>query len=150
MAVPACPSGSQTPPMQEPRSFPTTAARESLARRFGLPFSPDMQDWEWDVADAQRIQEFTAAYRDCPDLTNAERFSLMEMMVQCLDDLQDDPQAERSWDSIAPLLLANWELHAGTVAYWSCTDASAAQEQFHVSPRMGRLLMRRTDPGNRP
>ena len=44
--------------------WPSTTARKSLAGRFGLPYDPRMQDWEWEVADPSRIPEFLAAYQD--------------------------------------------------------------------------------------
>jgi hypothetical protein len=34
----------------------------SLATRFGLPYHDDMQDWEWEVADSARFEEFLATY----------------------------------------------------------------------------------------
>jgi hypothetical protein len=42
--------------------YPTKDAIENLAKRFDFPTDPQMQDWEYEVADASRIGEFLAAY----------------------------------------------------------------------------------------
>lgn len=43
-------------------NFPSTEARRALAKRFDLPYADEMQDWEWEIADASRFEEFSAAY----------------------------------------------------------------------------------------
>ncbi|MCP5384447.1 MAG: hypothetical protein H6913_07510 [Altererythrobacter sp.] len=45
-----------------------------------------MQDWEFEVADANRIDEFLSAYQS-QELTDDERFTLMEMIIQSFEDL---------------------------------------------------------------
>jgi hypothetical protein len=54
--------------------WPTREASDSLAERFGLPNHPGMQDWEYEVADANRLHEFLPALEGS-DLTDDERFS---------------------------------------------------------------------------
>jgi len=44
---------------------PTGDAMQKLAARFNLPYGPEyphMQDWEHEVADRRRIDEFLLAY----------------------------------------------------------------------------------------
>ncbi len=41
--------------------FPTLATIDLLAQRFNLPNHPNMQDWEYEVADPDRVDEFLAA-----------------------------------------------------------------------------------------
>jgi hypothetical protein len=76
------------------RRYPTWAAIDALAARFGFVNEPGMQDWAWEVADPSRIDEFLAAYED-GDLSDDERFTLMDTMLQSFEDLpgqlHDDP-----------------------------------------------------------
>jgi len=65
--------------------FPTAEAIESLAQRFHLPNHPNMQDWEWEVADPSRINEFVAAYKG-GELNDDERFVLMETIIQSFEE----------------------------------------------------------------
>ena len=66
--------------------FPTAAVIDSLARRLSLPNTPRMQDWQWEVADCARLSEFLDAYENS-GLTDDERFTLMEIMLESFEDL---------------------------------------------------------------
>ncbi len=95
-----------------------------------------MQDWEWEVADARRFDEFVAAYRT-EDLTEDERFLLMEMLVQCVEDIAADTgNHDAAWSVIKPFVLSRPRLHEDTVSYWACLDKT---DGFRVSPDMRRL-----------
>jgi hypothetical protein len=61
--------------------FPTEQAIASLAARFDLPNESYMQDWEWEVADPERIDEYITVYNS-GELNDDERFTLMETIVQ--------------------------------------------------------------------
>ena len=120
--------------------IPSTPSRQSLAARFGLSYHGNMQDWEWEVADASRFQEFLGVYRHA-DLNEAERGSLMEVLVQCVEDLlaADSHQARESlpeWQVVAALLREHASLHAATVDYWSCLEEPDLALCFHVTALM--------------
>lgn len=85
--------------MTLPARNPSSLARRSLAATFDLPYSDDMQDWEWEVADATRFEEFLDVFRT-GDLSDDERFSLMEVLVQCAEDVANAPEFEVFWQSI--------------------------------------------------
>jgi hypothetical protein len=116
--------------------WPTTAARKALASRFDLSYDPFSQDWEWVVADPSRFGEFLDAYTS-GILDEDERFALMEMLIQCVEDM-DLPAVGSSpqWHSIATLLREHAGLHASSVRYWSCLDVSDLEDCFRVSGPM--------------
>lgn len=120
------------------RRNPTKAGRESLAKRLRLTIDPYDQDWEWTVASADKFQSWLAVYRTA-DLSDDERFSLMEMLIQCVDELatQLDRPAEdlQEWKAVETILLANVRLHASTVHYW-CDFDSDEQDGFAVTRPM--------------
>jgi hypothetical protein len=132
-----------------PDRWPTTAARKSLARRFSLPHEPFSQDWEWEVADPSRFSEFLAAYVSIP-LDEDERFSLMEIIIQCIESM-DMPSVESSpqWHSVETLLRAHGGLHASSVRYWSCLEDSDLKDCFRVAGPMRAVweAIRPTDAG---
>jgi hypothetical protein len=121
-----------------PARYPKAEARVSLAARCNLPYYDDMQDWEWEVADSARFEEFLATYC-APDLNDDERFSLMEILVQCVEDLGLSSEADSAWDKIEPLLLRAPWLHGSTIEYWACCGEVAPESQFNVSPHMRSL-----------
>ncbi|MCB2086394.1 MAG: hypothetical protein H6920_03645 [Sphingomonadaceae bacterium] len=100
-----------------------------------------MQDWEFEVADANRIDEFLSAYQS-QELTDDERFTLMEMIIQSFEDLGESLQADNRWQSAIDLLDANIRLHAHSVWYWSCLEESGSGDLFFVSPSIRVLLQK--------
>ncbi len=64
---------------------PKAHAINALAKRFDLPNEPSMQDWEYEVADAQRINEFLIAYTE-KTTSEDEKFVLMEMLIESFSD----------------------------------------------------------------
>ena len=121
------------------RRWPTNAARKSLAARFGLPYDSQMQDWEWEVAHPSRYPAFLAAYRG-GGLTDDERFSLMECLVQSVADIPPPPCGPPpEWVAVAELLRADPQLHASTIAYWSGMTGEEGWEWAGVSEAMRRV-----------
>lgn len=123
---------------------PTRAGREALAARLGLAIDPSSQDWEWEVADPARFPEWLGVLRRDP-LTDDERFSLMEMLVQCVEDLCSDlapvggAEAMPEWRAIAAELRDRPRLHASTIAYWSVLGEIDPEGLFRVSGAMRRV-----------
>ncbi|UFZ05675.1 hypothetical protein LQG66_05000 [Bradyrhizobium ontarionense] len=121
------------------RRYPTREAVNALCRRFGFPYHPQMQDWEWEVADAMRIDEFLSAY-ESGELSEDERFVLMETILQSFEDLrflEDRPDPDPRWQRVLDILDRNIDLHAHTVWYWSVLDAEDfddPEQQFWVTP----------------
>jgi hypothetical protein len=121
--------------------YPTRAAIDALAARFDLPNRPDMQDWEWEVADPTRLDEFIDAYQS-GNLDDDERFTLMEIIIQSFEDLGQRSELDPRWQRILGILDRNIELHACSVWYWSVLDGESRDEQFWVTPSMRSILAR--------
>lgn len=118
--------------------FPTSEAIESLASRFGFPVEPNMQDWEYEVADALRLGEFLRALEG--HLTDDERFTLAETVMQCFEDVEADGfdgETIVQWNRFEALLRQRPALHAFTLCYWSGHEESAMP--FRVSHRVRAL-----------
>lgn len=101
---------------------PTRAAIDALALRFALPNTPEMQDWEYEVADPGRIDEFIAAYRS-GQLDEDERFTLMETILASFDQLDGAGHSDPRWATVRGLLEANVMLHARTIWYWASPES---------------------------
>jgi hypothetical protein len=117
------------------RRYPTRAAIDSLSARFGLRNDTGMQDWEYEVADASRTEEFLCAL-ECDDLTDDERFTLSETVMQCFEDLACAGihlPTSQQWLRFVNLLRARPSLHAHTLCYWALAD-SPVEHAWHVSP----------------
>lgn len=123
------------------RRFPTGAAVDALAKRFKLPRRPDMQDWQWEVADARRIDEFLAGY-ESGDLSDDERFTLMEIIIQSFADLSESLSSDLRWSRTLELLTENVSLHLYSIWYWSCLDNDIGHEElWTVTPDLRVVFM---------
>ncbi len=123
------------------KRYPTRAGREGLAARLDLAIDPYSQDWEWEVAKPVHFWPWLATYRDA-SLSDDERFSLMEMLVQCVEDMcraKGPAEALPEWQAVAALLRANPRLHASSIFYWSIFGHDDSEEQFRVSVPMRRV-----------
>ena len=113
--------------------FPTRGSIDSLAKRFGLRNMPGMQDWEWEVADPARLDEFLGAYLS-GSLSDDERFTLMEALLQCFEESNLDLESDDRWSRVMLALDEGIELHASTLWYWSCVDGKEPSRWFRVTP----------------
>jgi hypothetical protein len=106
--------------------YPTGAAIDSLAKRFNLRNDPGMQDWEYEVSDPDRVDEFISAY-ESGELTDDERFTLMETILDSLrgaTNLESDPRLQK----VLGFLDENIALHIRTVCYWSIINEDDEDE----------------------
>ena len=128
--------------MEIPQSlwrFSKKEAIDNLAARFGLPNEPGMQDWQWEVADNDRIDEFLAAYKS-GELSDDERHTLMETIIQSFG-WNEIEQPSLRWQETLNLIEHNIELHIYTVCYWACLDCEL-EDAFEAAPSMRAILNR--------
>jgi hypothetical protein len=124
--------------------FPTAAAVDALARRFALPNDPNMQDWPWEVADPERLDEFLAAYEG-DELSDDERFVLMEMILQAFEDVGRSTGFDPRWLRTLEAIDRNIDLHAHSVWYWSMLETEDPEDQWLVTPFLRRILSKHRD-----
>lgn len=120
--------------------FPTRKAIDSLANRFGLANRPDMQDWEREVADPQRVDEFVAAYKTSR-LTDDERFTLMEIILQSFEERSPVLADDAVWRNVLSLIEQNIDVHIYSVWYWSCEGVDLS-DAWWVTPFMREIFAR--------
>jgi hypothetical protein len=126
---------------QHLQRFPTRAAIDALAERLGLVNEPRIQDWEWEVADPGRIDEFLSTY-ESGELSEDERFTLMETMLQSFEELPAALEADPRWSRLLDILDRNARLHAHSIWYWSAPDADNLEECWRVTPFLRPILER--------
>lgn len=120
---------------------PTAEAIAALAARFGLPNVPGMQDWEYEVSDPTREDEFLTGYA-LPELSEDERFVLMMTIIDSFEQLLaagPDPR----WSEVLRRLEDDFATHISTVHYWAC-GSDPVEDCWRVTPDMRRLRDRLT------
>jgi hypothetical protein len=112
----------------------TPEARQWVAEQLGLPYNDGMQDWPWQVADEERLEDYLQLYARAAD---AERVVIMELLLQAATMQPNPEKLHLAWVKIEPLLDQNADLHASTAQYW-CVWGYKEQDLdvfgFSVSP----------------
>ncbi|MBI3728819.1 MAG: hypothetical protein HY254_10875 [Burkholderiales bacterium] len=124
--------------------FPTRAAIDALALRFNLPNTKNMQDWEYEVADADRIAEFLAAY-DNGELSEDEKFTLMATLLQSSCDAIDEDEkfmCSENLKQCLDLLERDIHIHIHLAWYWSSTDTNDMSDAWSITPFIRPILLR--------
>ena len=105
----------------------------------GFLHDPFEQDWEIERSDGTRLTEFVNVYTS-NDLTEDEQFMLMGLIVASAHDaLEFHGLTDEEWKSAHDLLVADSQLHASTIYYWCCPDATCPDECFTLTPLMRKV-----------
>ncbi|MDH0031949.1 MULTISPECIES: hypothetical protein [unclassified Acinetobacter] len=117
--------------------FPTKEAIAALSKRLNLPYHNNMQDWEYEVADATRIDEFLEDYLHNQTL-DEEKFVLMEILLESFTEIGDLDNDSR-WAIVLLLLEKNINIHAHTICYWSNGD-ELLENSWNVTPFVRKIF----------
>ncbi len=100
-----------------------------------------MQDWEWEVADHIRIDEFVAAYKS-GEFSEDEKFTLMETILQSFEEQEKPLETDDGCMKVLWLIENNLELHIYSVWYWADLENDNVAEPWRVTPFMREILAR--------
>ncbi|MFW2014069.1 hypothetical protein [Acinetobacter bereziniae] len=118
----------------------TASAIHALAQRFNLPYDAFMQDWEYEVADPNRIDEFIDAYLS-NELNEDEKFALMETILQSFEESSKTLDSDQQWNTILQLLEDNPDIHATTICYWACGNSTYTL-CWRITPDLRKIKLR--------
>jgi len=110
---------------------PAQQARKSLAEKLGLAFSEEMQDWEYEVSDYRRLPDFMVEY-DKQSTSDKEKESLMEIMLDSLNDLSEESESReysKYFTKVLDRLRDFSKLHVATLSYWT-------KNKFRISEQL--------------
>lgn len=117
----------------------TREAIQYLNKELRLPSTGREQDWEIELADANRIDEFISFYEN-KTLSDDKRSALMALIIGSLEDLAYvKPIDEEMWGKVAKLLCARLELHKPLIDYWSLVGEDNSDDTFAITKLMRSL-----------
>ncbi len=98
------------------------------------------QDWEWEMADADRLDEFINFYlNNC--LEDHVKIILMELIISSFDDkINQGNDCSSDWNRIKTILKDNLLLHRETIEYWARRESKDEDECFAVTKYIRQLL----------
>ena len=93
-----------------------------------------MQDWDIELADPERVQEFCSVYRYQIE-DEDEKFTLMTLIVASYDDyLSAHGHSSAIWNEIAELLKKDIPLHVDTLEYWAEFEGDNPEHYYEITP----------------
>jgi hypothetical protein len=126
--------------MTEPKPrYGTANAINKLAKELNLVNKNNMQDWEWEVAEAKDIEKYLLHYNSLID--EDEKFVLMEIIIQATTN-QKEPDFIKYVSQVISLLQENFNLHEYSIFYWSCFDSEELNDCWEISPFMREIWLR--------
>tara|TARA_R110000744_G_scaffold18586_1_gene49841 strand:- start:159 stop:566 length:408 start_codon:yes stop_codon:yes gene_type:complete len=111
----------------------TEKAIKELVVQYDYPYADWMQDWPYEIADPTEIENYFKHYDEQTD--EDKKFSLMEMLIQALNDIDDEEDFDRNWKLLIPRIVKDFEVHEYTIFYWSCFGEELS-DCWKVTPYM--------------
>lgn len=102
------------------------------------------QDWDVEHADADRVDEFLAAY-EREALGVDERHVLMRLIVASLDDALRAGARPAGLAGVRAALVRDCEVHWHTLERWACVDVELA-DAYAVTPLLRGVFLEVTPP----
>ncbi len=105
-----------------------------LSKKLSLPYTGTEQDWDIEMADSNRINEFIDLYHQY-DLAFEERVTLMSLIIASYDNFLNENNLEIDcrWDSINAMLAKDRIHFAELINYWSLYNET---EIFRITSLM--------------
>lgn len=122
--------------------YVTSESIYSLIEKLNLPEpEPFEQDWEYMVANVDRISEFLSFYEQ-GNLSIDEKFTLMIIIIQSCDDaLWDQRFNQEIWGKIKHYLITESHIHRETILYWALLEDNRDLEDcFAITPYIREIV----------
>ncbi len=109
-------------------------SEKKLAEVFNLEYDDSMQDWAIMAAVPEKIELFLNAYENDTNLTDDDKFTLMELIIASFDELTtEDLENNCNWLICQNILKRDFVLHKDTLEYWSQFEAENENEMFKIT-----------------
>jgi hypothetical protein len=124
-------------------SYPTRRAIQKLNEILNLPDQPWIQDWDIQLADPNRVEEFCQLYSQLNH--DDERFTLMTLIVASLDQQLQNGNADEKLMTLVKLLLdRQFNLHQDTIEYWCEFEEDNPEHFWKITPMMRSIWQENT------
>lgn len=103
-----------------------------------LPYTGTEQDWEIEMADANRLAEFVEYYK-YTYLHSEAKIAVMALIISSYDDLLNLKMSHdfEDWNEIEILVKKDRKLFEGIIKYWSLEGSESGF--FSITPLVRRL-----------
>lgn len=106
---------------------------ERLSKELSLSFMGIEQDWDIELADNKRVNEFISYYNE-NNLTDEMKYATISLILASYDDFLNDKELDRDyrWYEIEKILKSENELFSNLIEYWAVD--SEIENVFRITP----------------
>lgn len=116
--------------------FTNAKSQERIAKRFGLFWHKNEQDWELIASKPEYISDFLKVYQtELED--DDDKFTLMGLIISSFDDIISERNEDtmNDWEICKIILEKECFLHYAHIKYWSLLD-EFSDNVFDITPLM--------------
>ncbi len=104
-----------------------------LCKKLSLPYSGSEQDWDVELADKNRVDEFISYYQE-NELPIEMKYAVMSIILASYDDYLNENVLDRDnrWYEIGKLLKSEKEAFVDLINYWAVDYE--IEDFFRITP----------------
>lgn len=108
---------------------------EQLSKELSLPYKGSEQDWDIEMADHNRIDEFIKFYKE-NKLCDDEKVAVMSLILSSYDDLlnENDLEIDDKWNEIKSILISEKIIFVDLIDYWALSNEVEEDNLFRITP----------------
>lgn len=108
-------------------------AIDYLNKELSLPFTGVEQDWEIEMADSSRLEEFIIFYEKS-HLNIEEKRALMSLIIASYDDMLNECENKSLWNRIAVCIVSEKQIFSDILSYWKLDNEEIEENLFNITP----------------
>jgi hypothetical protein len=110
---------------------------EQLSKELLLPYTGAEQDWEIEMANSKRINDFLRFYLQ-NDLSTDKKIAVMSLILASYEDFlnENNLEIDDRWDEIKSILESQKLIFEDLINYWSLFNEVDEDNLFRISPIM--------------
>lgn len=108
---------------------------KQLSKSLSLPFTGTEQDWEIEMANSNRINDFLKYYQQ-NNLSSDEKVALMSLILASYEDFlnENNLKIDVRWNQIKSILESERVIFVDLIDYWILDNENIKDNLFRITP----------------
>jgi len=113
---------------------------EQLSKELLLPYTGIEQDWDIEMADSNRINDFLKFFQQ-NDLSVDEKIAVMSLILASYEDFlnENDLEIDNRWKDVSSILETERVIFVDLINYWSLNNEVEEDNLFRITPLMRKI-----------
>lgn len=110
---------------------------EQLSKELLLPYTGIEQDWDIEMANSNRINDFLKFYQQ-NDLSVDKKIAVMSLILASYEDFlnENDLEIDDRWNDVSSILESERVIFVDLINYWSLSNEVEEDNLFRITPLM--------------